>query len=100
MSESAPETKRRTVASRPSTPLSEEIVDAGSALAGRGVTIARTVAETGLKVSDAVVLGSLDAAEEWASATPVAGLAVPPVKVARETWSATRDGIRELVLAV
>ena len=92
-------TKRRPSATRTESPnaLSTELVDAGTALAERGVRLARTAAETGLKVTDAVILGSLGVAEEWASASPVASLAVPPVKVARDTWSTTREGLRELV---
>jgi methionine synthase I (cobalamin-dependent) len=95
-------TKRRTPATRSDNgnALSTELVDAGTLLAERGVKLARTAAETSLKVTDALVLGTLGVAEEWASATPVAQLTVPPVKVARETWSTTREGLRELVAAV
>lgn len=80
--------------------LSGELVDAGTALAERSVRLARTTVETGLQVTDTLVLGTLDVAQEWAASTPVAGLSVPPVKVARETWTTTRDGLRELVAAV
>jgi hypothetical protein len=95
-------TKRRPAAPRNESTgaLSTDLVDAGSAALERGVRIVRTAAETGLKVTDVVVLGTLGVAEEWASATPVAGLAVPPVKIARDTWSTTREGLRELVAAV
>lgn len=77
--------------------LSGELVEAGTALAERSVRLARTSAETGLRVTDVLVLGALGIAEEWAATTPVAAVAVPPVKVARETWASTRDGLRELV---
>jgi len=94
--------KRRASGPRTDIPgtLSGEIVHAGTALGERSVRLVRTTAETGLRVTDTVVLGTLGLAEEWASSTPVAGLAVPPVKVARETWTTTRDGLRELVAAV
>ncbi|MCW2601492.1 MAG: hypothetical protein JWM02_3321 [Frankiales bacterium] len=94
--------KRRAPAPRSegATALSTELVDAGTLLAERGVRLARTATETSLKVTDTVVLGTLGIAEEWASATPMAQLTVPPVKVARETWSATREGLRELVASV
>ncbi|MGZ6792754.1 MAG: hypothetical protein ACXVFV_07355 [Mycobacteriales bacterium] len=83
-----------------SSTLSTELVDAGSAALERGVRIVRNAAENGLKVTDVAVLGTLGVAEEWASASPVAGLAVPPVKVARDTWGTARDSLRELVAAV
>ena len=94
-------TKRRTPAPRSdgASALSTELVDAGTALAERSVKLVRTVAETGLKVTDTIVLGTLGVAEEWASATLVAQLAVPPVKAVRETWTTTREGLRELVAA-
>lgn len=93
--------KRRTAARAESgTALSNQLLDAGSALAERTVSIARNAAESSLKVTDAFVLGSLGVAEEWAGASPVAGLAVPPVKVAKDTWTTTREGLRDLVLAV
>ncbi|MGZ4436994.1 MAG: hypothetical protein ACXVWU_01890 [Nocardioides sp.] len=94
-------TKRRQAPVRTeSSTLSTELVDAGSAALERGVRIVRNAAENGLKVTDVVVLGGLGVAEEWAAASPVAGLAVPPVKVARDAWSTTREGLRELVAAV
>lgn len=80
--------------------LTLELLEAGTAAAQRSLGLARTVAGTSLAVTDAAVLGSIEVAEEWAAATPVAGLAVPPVKVVRETWTAARDGLRELVAAV
>lgn len=80
--------------------LSGELVDAGTTLAERSVRLVRSTAESGLRTSDVLVLGTLGVAEEWFSATPLAGLAVPPVKVARETWTSTREGLRELVAAV
>ena len=80
--------------------LSGELVEAGTTLAERSVRLVRTTAENGLKASAVLVLGTLGVAEEWLGATPVAGLAVPPVKVARETWATTRDGLREFVAAV
>lgn len=83
-----------------SSTLSTELVDAGSAALERGVRIVRNAAENGLKVTDVAVLGTLGVAEEWASASPVAGLAVPPVKIARDTWDTARDSLRELVAAV
>lgn len=94
--------KRRTPAVRTEAngTLSNEIVEAGTAVAESGLRVARTAAETGLRVTDAVVLGTLGVAEEWASATPVAALTVPPVKAARDTWSTTRESLRELVAAV
>lgn len=94
--------KRRAAAARTETngSLSGELVDTAGALAERSVRLVRATAENGLRVTDTVVLGALGLAEEWASATPVAGLAVPPVKVVRETWTTTRDGLRELVAAV
>ncbi|MGB8649897.1 MAG: hypothetical protein WCD35_04465 [Mycobacteriales bacterium] len=94
--------KRRPAAARtePATGLTDELLEAGSALAERGVRIVRTAADTGLKVTDTFVLGSLEVAQEWATASPVAALTLPPVKVARDTWTTTRDGLRELVAAV
>jgi hypothetical protein len=83
--------------------LSGELLDAGSVFADRGLRVVRTAAESGLKVTDAVVLGTLGVAEAWATSTPFAPfsvLTVPPVKVARETWTVTRDGLRELVATV
>ena len=94
--------KRRTTPARTenNAALSVELVDAGSVLAERSVRLARTAAETGLKVTDAVLLGTLGVAEEWAAGSPVAALTVPPVKAARDTWNTTRDGLRDLVAAV
>jgi hypothetical protein len=94
--------KRRPAAARNelNSTLSGELVDAGTALTERSVRLARTTAEYGLRAGDVLVLGSLGVAEEWFAATPLAGLAVPPVKVAREAWTTTRDGLRELVAAV
>ena len=43
------------------------------------------------------MLGTLGLAEQWAAASPVAGLAVPPVKVAKETWASTTESLRDLV---
>lgn len=95
-------TKRRTPATRTdlSGTISGELVDAGTALVERSARLVRTTAEAGLRVTDVVVLGTLGVAEDWASSAPVAAVAVPPVKVVRDTWSATRDGLRELVAVV
>jgi hypothetical protein len=95
-------TKRRTPATRTdqSGTLSSEFLDAGTALVERSARLVRTTAEAGLRVTDVAVLGTLAVAEDWASSAPVAGVVVPPVKVARDTWSATRDGLRDLVAAV
>ena len=94
-------TKRRPAAARTeSSTFSSELVEAGTSVADRGVRVVRTAVDTGIKVSDAIVLGSLGVAEEWATSTPFAGFAIPPVKAARETWGTTRDGLRELVAAV
>jgi len=86
--------KRRATATRSEgTPFTAEALE----LADRGVRIARTAAESTLRVGDVVVLGTLSLAEAWAEASPVAGLAVPPVKVAKQTWTSTSDGLRDLV---
>jgi hypothetical protein len=90
--------KRRTPSPRTdaSVALSTQLFDT----ADRTVSLVRTAAESALKVTDVIVIGAFGVAEEWAGATPVAGLALPPVKVAKETWTSTRDGLRDLVLAV
>jgi hypothetical protein len=95
-------TKRRPTAARNegAGSLSVDLLEAGSAFAERSVRLARSTAEVGLKAGDALVVGSLGVAEEWFSSTPLAGLTVPPVKVARETWSTTSEGLRELVAAL
>jgi hypothetical protein len=95
-------TKRRTTTARTETAgtITGDLVDAGTVLADRGVKLARTAAETGLKISDVVVTGTLGIAEDWAAATPISGLTVPPVKVARESWATTHEGLREFVAAV
>ena len=80
--------------------LSAELVEAGTSLADRSVRLARTTAESGIKTGDVLVGGALGVAEEWFSATPLAGLAVPPVRVARETWTTPSEGLRELVAAL
>jgi hypothetical protein len=95
-----PTTKKRTARAEQSSPLSAELLDAGTAIADRTVRLARRAAETGLTLGDVVVLGSLGVAEEWAGSSPAAALAVPPVKVAKRTWSTTSEGLKELVAAL
>ena len=95
-----PTTKKRPARTEQSSPLSVELLDAGTTIVDRSVRLARRAAETGLSVSDVVVLGTLGVAEEWAGSTPAAALAVPPVKVARETWSTTSEGLKDLVAAL
>jgi hypothetical protein len=87
--------KRRTSAARidVGAPFTAEALE----LADRGVRIARTAAESTLRVGDTVVLGTLSLAQAWAEASPVAGLAVPPVKVAKDTWTTASEGMRDLV---
>jgi hypothetical protein len=94
-------TKKRAVArTEQASPLSAELLEAGTTIADRTVRLARRAAEAGITVSDVVVMGTLGVAEEWAGSTPAAALAVPPVKVAKETWSTTSDGLKELVAAL
>lgn len=89
--------KRRTpVRTEAAGSLTEGVVD----VAERAVRLARSAAETSLRVTDTVVLGSFDVAQEWIAGTPMASLTNPPVRVARETWISTRDGLRELVATV
>lgn len=95
-----PTAKKRATRPEQASALSVELLDAGTAIADRTVRLARRAAETGLSVSDAIVMGSLGVAEEWAGSTPAAALAVPPVKVAKDTWSTTSEGLKELVAAL
>jgi len=87
--------KRRTSSARQDVgaPFTAEALE----LADRGVRIARSAAESTLRVGDVLVLGTLSLAEAWAEASPMAGLAVPPVKVAKETWTSASEGVRDLV---
>ena len=96
----APTKRARATRGEQSSPLSVELLDAGTTIADRTVRLARRAAEVGITVSDVAVLSTLGVAEDWAGASPVAGLAVPPVKVAKDTWSSTTDGLRELVSAL
>jgi hypothetical protein len=95
-----PTAKKRLARPEQASPLSAELLDAGTTIADRTVRLARRAAEASLSVSDVAVLGTLGVAEEWAGSTPVAALAVPPVKVAQEAWSATSEGLKDLVAAL
>lgn len=95
-----PTTKKRLARPEQASPLSVELLDAGTAIADRTVRLARRAAEASLSVGDVAVLGTLAVAEDWAGSTPVAGLAVPPVQVAKQTWTTTSEGLKDLVAAL
>lgn len=84
----------------PSTGLLDEIVDAGSTVAERGVAYVRLAAQTGVTVVDRAVTSGLDVAADWARAAgPLAAFTTGPVEAVRNTWGAVNDGVRELVNA-
>jgi len=95
-----PTAKKRIARPEQASPLSVELLDAGTTIADRTVRIARRAAEAGISVGDVAVLGTLGVAEAWAVASPVSGLAVPPVKLAKEAWSTTSEGLKDLVAAL
>ena len=96
----APTKRARAARTEQASPLSVELLDAGTTIADRTVRIARRAAEVGITVSDVAVMSTLGVAEDWAGASPVSGLALPPVKVAKETWTSTSEGLRDLVAAL
>ena len=95
-----PTAKKRVARTEQASPLSVELLDAGTTIADRTVRIARRAAEAGISVSDVAVLGTLGVAEAWAAASPVSGLASPPVKIAKEAWNTTSESVKDLIAAL